>query len=601
MSTGGAQFKSFGPFSDTSGTLITSIQVYHYAAGTTTDKDAWVDEVKSSTIAQPIQSDSTGLAKGYFDGDYHIQIVDTSTNQAIHDWDNVRITQDTATLWEGNHGTASPSALTSNRWQLFAKHTAGNVFQGLQINDGTSFINISGGQLDEYTLTGLPTAGHKGRIALVSDDIRGLWIDTGTQWIPYQTDWVNVKYFGAAGDDTQDDTSYIQAAIDAMAAGEFGEGGIVYFPTGIYKTTAKITRASTRFNLTLMGSGYNSTLIRSESGLGTDFTFEIGDTSAALQFTRFIGLGIDCESSTGGCVKGLNVRNFQFRDCFFTAPNLSGDTTRGIFVDQDSAGAPFSGYINIDHCTFERFKVAIEADNVTTASHITYSKISGGSVAGSRGIALLNSNVAGWHVSFNQFEGFTEGAIYTKGQQSNYSLNRFESNTDYHIKFDGDETVNTRSMVFANKYIGAVTNTIVFPGGNTTNAAAYGIYMVDNDLGFDAPNSDLICRTAEPTTLKVGTSASKASIGNILSGTLAVTGPVTVAANSSNTYTVTLTGATVSHMAIASYDQIVSTALVVHATVTAVSTVTVTIQNLSASGVTMTGDGTIRVMTFALT
>lgn len=118
-------------------------KLYHYAAGTSTDKDIWLDEAKTMTAPQPILSDSRGIITFYGDGNYKF-IVRDSSNNTLYTWDNVRITSDSATMWEGNHGTAYPSATSANIWQLFAKHTAGNVLQELGINNGSAFVPLVG-------------------------------------------------------------------------------------------------------------------------------------------------------------------------------------------------------------------------------------------------------------------------------------------------------------------------------------------------------------------------------------------------------------------------------------------------------------------------
>lgn len=50
--------------------------------------------------------------------------------------------------------------------------------------------------------------------------------------------YINVKWFGAKGDNTTDDTAAIQAAFDAV--GSFGWGGEVFFPPGVYKITSRL-------------------------------------------------------------------------------------------------------------------------------------------------------------------------------------------------------------------------------------------------------------------------------------------------------------------------------------------------------------------------
>jgi len=47
--------------------------------------------------------------------------------------------------------------------------------------------------------------------------------------------WVDVKAYGAKGDETTDDTAAIQAAMNAVIS-----GGTVFLPPGNYKVTATL-------------------------------------------------------------------------------------------------------------------------------------------------------------------------------------------------------------------------------------------------------------------------------------------------------------------------------------------------------------------------
>ncbi|HEV7587551.1 MAG TPA: glycosyl hydrolase family 28-related protein, partial [Longimicrobium sp.] len=64
---------------------------------------------------------------------------------------------------------------------------------------------------------------------------------------------INVKDFGAAGDDRADDHPAIARALDAARkAGEYGEGArgaIVFFPPGIYRVSRPLDCTQRQFNL----------------------------------------------------------------------------------------------------------------------------------------------------------------------------------------------------------------------------------------------------------------------------------------------------------------------------------------------------------------
>src|SRR4030042_3259406 len=136
MSSGGGQFKHLFL-----GSSYPGFTIDFYAAGTTTGKNVWVDETKTSAIQQ-VSADSYGMASWYADGDYRM-IVKKADGIQLWDWPFVKITSDTATMWEGNYGLSYPTAATTNIWTLFAKVSATNDFLELGINDGNSFARIT--------------------------------------------------------------------------------------------------------------------------------------------------------------------------------------------------------------------------------------------------------------------------------------------------------------------------------------------------------------------------------------------------------------------------------------------------------------------------
>lgn len=87
-----AQFFQLGPFFS-SGLLVASPKVYHYIAGSSTDKDAYTTRSKSATVAQPLVGDANGVASAYFDGLYKLVVKDASDN-TLFTWDNVDLTED---------------------------------------------------------------------------------------------------------------------------------------------------------------------------------------------------------------------------------------------------------------------------------------------------------------------------------------------------------------------------------------------------------------------------------------------------------------------------------------------------------------------------
>lgn len=100
---------------------------------------------------------------------------------------------------------------------------------------------------------GLPAPGQPGRLARVTDEVRGLWMDQGSRWFALNGDVINVKEFGARGDGVADDTAAIRAAaavanagwplgVDTSAPGGNGREShpTLYFPHGKYLVTGTI-------------------------------------------------------------------------------------------------------------------------------------------------------------------------------------------------------------------------------------------------------------------------------------------------------------------------------------------------------------------------
>lgn len=70
--------------------------------------------------------------------------------------------------------------------------------------------------------------------------------------------WYNVKFYGAKGDGTTDDTTAIQAVINGLPAA----GGVVYFPAGTYKLSSALTVGTA---VTLIGDGALTSILHQTS------------------------------------------------------------------------------------------------------------------------------------------------------------------------------------------------------------------------------------------------------------------------------------------------------------------------------------------------
>lgn len=94
----------------------------------------------------------------------------------------------------------------------------------------------------------------------------------------------NVKYYGAVGDNSVDDTDAIQAAIDAAEA---AGGGVVFFPPGTYRINATLVVEGD--DIEVAGAGRYTTTVRQNDGANLTTMIRFGvaaDGTGGQQYNR---------------------------------------------------------------------------------------------------------------------------------------------------------------------------------------------------------------------------------------------------------------------------------------------------------------------------
>jgi hypothetical protein len=119
----------------------------------------------------------------------------------------------------------------------------------------------------------------------------------------------NVKDYGAAGDGVADDTSAIQAAIDAAnTAG----GGTIYFPSGDYKTDSQVTLQS---DIELRGD-MNAKLLPSDTVPSYAY-YATGESNIRIQGLVFEGTGTAFTAGTQRLLQIDSSSEVQIHNCTF--------------------------------------------------------------------------------------------------------------------------------------------------------------------------------------------------------------------------------------------------------------------------------------------
>jgi len=182
---------------------------------------------------------------------------------------------------------------------------------------------------DVIYVEGNSTAGDGGEGHFYYDDDNGETADDGViidaagagdgRWVRKWEGQINVKWFGAAGDDATDDTAAFAAARNAAVdAG----GGTIFVPPGTYRANAKLLSDCEKVNW--LGAGRGS-IIAPTSGIcmniqGMDGTHTAGFVrNLSLSGANGATTGIDIDSFSAGTLEGLWIE----------------DCTNGILIDGD--------------------------------------------------------------------------------------------------------------------------------------------------------------------------------------------------------------------------------------------------------------------------
>ena len=260
-------------------------KVYTYAAGTTTPLATYTTAAASTPNTNPVILDSRGEASIFFSAANYKIVVKDSLDSTIWTQDDLA-------------GDAAAAVLTR-----------------LALSTGSSLV---------------------GHIAS----------GTGAVAITVQAklrESVSVKDFGALGDGVADDTAAINLAIAYLTA----IGGILIFPTGVYKISSTITWAN---NITYKGVGYSTSNTRGSVLLFSVTGANASQISNALNSGTFASINFEgltfvhaALSSGYALLYDTGSSYLNINKCKF---NHAGAGSFGVVFDQTEIST-------IDRCIFE--------------------------------------------------------------------------------------------------------------------------------------------------------------------------------------------------------------------------------------------------------
>lgn len=285
-------------FSDANGRPLAGGKVFFYVPNTLTPKDTFQDVAMTVLNTNPVILNARGEAVIIGTGAYR-QILKDASDVTI--WDQTL--PDLLTSVEDALNTFFDEApiIVDNIAQLRAlDHTVNrNALTRGYYADGDK-----GAGRYYYDSTDTASPDNGGTVIVATDNAR---------WKLIWSEQLNVRQFGAKGDNVTDDKAKIQAAIDAIAA----TGGIVFFPAGQYVINSGIEVLAN--GVTLQGASmYASQII---AGFATGHVISIGSDAVNVNnsgvrnllvsnnVTRTSGAGIRLKNGHNLFINGLRSEN----------------------------------------------------------------------------------------------------------------------------------------------------------------------------------------------------------------------------------------------------------------------------------------------------
>lgn len=280
------------PFADV-GSGITpedGAKLFFFAAGTNDPKDTFSGEALITANSNPVIADANGVFDDIWMPDaarYKVQLKDKNDVQQGKVADPVI-------------SGVSPT-LTAKTFDVVADMVASLELNIGDIVETAGYLSKGDGGQNQYEIVAAATGTDDGGLFIDLDTLQAKGLFPGAVR--------NVKQFGAKGDSVADDTTAIQAALDAVPA----DGGQVVFPNAtryLVSATLDITKGGT----TIIGNGIGTQTIQV-----VNHNFNIFDVQAGSCNIKNLSVIALAQASgefyvvdeTGG-TGSLTVNNFKF-------------------------------------------------------------------------------------------------------------------------------------------------------------------------------------------------------------------------------------------------------------------------------------------------
>ena len=363
-----AQANPFGwQVENSSGTPVSGAKIYFYIPGTTTPRTTYTDSALTVPAANPVVADSAGWFGTYTNGSLAYDVLVKSADDSIT-YRTLTIPAGTEiddptlvaigglVLAEGDHIEATGADTVRARKmqrQTYAALTAIGAsarFDDMRVSVASRSTDGDGGE-GEWRFDAASSASANGGTILAPDAGTG-------RWLRQYSGAVNVRWFGAKGDNSTDDVAAFNAA---------GALNMVYVPAGTYVLSAEwlITGKSVfifgdgRANTVLKFSGTARGIYVDNSGVfaavdiydigikttatsptGTAIVIVWPDTFDGRQIHKGVIANCQIEGSTNttmGWAKGISYtrgNGVTIRDCGILGKDTNGSSSTNIQTDK---------------------------------------------------------------------------------------------------------------------------------------------------------------------------------------------------------------------------------------------------------------------------
>jgi len=278
---------------------------------------------------------------------------------------------------------------------------------------------------------------------------------------------VSVLDFGAKGDGVADDTAAIQAAIAYLTA----IGGILFFPTGVYKISSTITWAN---NITYKGVGYSTSNTKGSVLLFSVTGANASQINNALNSGTFASINFEgltfvhsALSSGYALLYDTGSSYLNISKCKF---NHAGAGSFGVVFDQTEIST-------IDRCIFEAL------GNIGTGANIWLAN--GATPQNPTGAVYYTNRIT---ITNNQINPALGGASATGLRDSGGLVHTIEDNNFNGGGYGIQVVTGANLSIKKNEFEGATVNSIAF---TTAAQGATGVEISGNYMLGGVPQLSL--------------------------------------------------------------------------------------------------------------